>query len=76
MILLWKTTKLQKKKKSKVLQHTILGNSSYPQVSAHYHTKHYLTCKHDILQTCGYKDGHIKMAAILKIGFTFAAQLA
>ena len=66
----------KKKKKSKVLQHTILGNSSYPQVSAHYHTKHYLTCKHDILQTCGYKDGHIKMAAILKICFTFAAQLA
>ena len=53
-----------------MLQHTILENSSYPQVSAHYHTKHYLTCKR------GYKDGHIKVASILKIGFIFAVQLA
>ena len=70
---LWKTTKLKRKKKEKkkkMLQHTILENSSYPQVSAHYHTKHYLTCKR------GYKDGHIKVASILKIGFIFAVQLA
>ena len=65
-----KTEKKKKRKKKKMLQHTILENSSYPQVSAHYHTKHYLTCKR------GYKDGHIKVASILKIGFIFAVQLA
>ena len=38
--------------------------------------KQYLTRKHDILETCDCKGGHIKVAAIRKIGFTFAAQLA
>ena len=38
--------------------------------------KQYLTCKHDILQTCNCKDGHIKMTTIIKIGFTVATQLA
>ena len=38
--------------------------------------KESLTRKHDILQTRACKGGHIKMATIIKIGFTFAAQLA
>ena len=37
--------------------------------------KQYLTLKHDILQTRDCKCGHIKMTNI-KIGFTFATQLA
>ena len=36
----------------------------------------YLTRKHDILQTHDCKGGHIKMTTIIKIGLTFAAQLA
>ena len=38
--------------------------------------KQYLTCKHDILQTRNRKGGHIKRTTIIKIGFTFAVQLA
>ena len=38
--------------------------------------KQYLTLKHDILQTRDCKCGHIKMTNIIKIGFTFATQLA
>ena len=61
-----------------MLQYTKHGNFSHPQVSAHYHTqiKQYLTCKHDILQTCNYKVGHIKVTTIIKICFTSDAQLA
>ena len=38
--------------------------------------KQYLTCNHNILQTHDCKGGQIKMATIIKIGFTFVAQLA
>ena len=38
--------------------------------------KQYLTCKHDIFQTCDCKEGHIKMTSIIKIGFIFDVQLA
>ena len=37
--------------------------------------KQYLTHKHDILQTRDCKGGHMKMTTIIKIGFTFTAQL-
>ena len=38
--------------------------------------KQYLTCTHDILQTCDCRNSHIKMVTIIKIGFTFSLQLA
>ena len=38
--------------------------------------KQYPTRKHDILQKCDCKGGHIKMTTIIKISFTFAMQLA
>ena len=37
--------------------------------------KQYPTRKHDILQKCDCKGGHIKMTTIIKISFTFAMQL-
>ena len=37
--------------------------------------KQYITRKHDIFQTRDCKVGHIEMTTIIKIGFTFAAQL-
>ena len=55
-----------------MLQYTKHGNSSHPQA----YTQKYLTHKHDILQTCESKGGHIKMAIIIKIGISFAMQLA
>ena len=38
--------------------------------------KEYLTCKYDILQTGNRKFARINMATIVKIGFSFAMQLA
>ena len=57
-----------------MLEYTKCRNFFHSQVSAHYHLNKTFS-QHNPLQNRNCKGGHIKMTAIIKIGFTFAMKL-